>query len=120
MKRNPTVNQTITLNSGNSISAYVYYETQNDSIHMSSGTFEGRSFVITFDESDILQQEDVRLATGEEINWWACVCDEIPRDKFVICQDGAYIWKEIREWDGEDFDVVDLGFEKMNNLVFKG
>lgn len=59
-------------------------------------------------------QEDVRLATGEDINWWACVSDEIPREKFVICQDGVYIWKEIREWDGEDFDVVDMRFEKIS------
>lgn len=98
----------------NSISAYAYYEPQKRSIVKSTGAFEGRSLVITFEESEALQQEDVKLATGEDINWWACVCDEIPKDKYVICQDGIYIWKEIREWDGEDFDVVDMRFEKIS------
>ncbi|WP_434751375.1 hypothetical protein [Paenibacillus amylolyticus] len=56
----------------------------------------------------------MRLATGKDINWWAEVSDEIPKDKYVICQDGIYIWKELREWDGEDFDVVDMRFEKIS------
>lgn len=107
--------QNITLNSDNSISAYVHYEPQKRSIQKSTGMFEGSSLIITFNESEVVQREDVRLATGEDINWWACVSDEIPREKFVICQDGVYIWKEIREWDGEDFEVVDMKFELVSS-----
>ncbi|WP_339838606.1 hypothetical protein [Paenibacillus sp. FSL R7-0272] len=102
-----------TLTHNNSVSAYAY-EGSTRSIQQLKKTLVARELIITFDNGEAMLQEDVRLATGEDINWWACVSDEIPREKFVICQDGVYIWKEIREWDGEDFEVVDMRFEKIN------
>ncbi|WDQ30453.1 hypothetical protein PTQ21_18620 [Paenibacillus marchantiae] len=102
-----------TLTHNNSISAYAYGGSTR-SIQQCKKTMVARELIITFDSGEAMLQEDVRLATGEDINWWAEVSDEIPKDKYVICQDGIYIWKEIREWDGEDFDVVDMRFEKIS------
>lgn len=115
MNYNSLINQNCsTINSNKSILAYAYYGSTR-SIQKGEKTIIARELIVTFDNEVALLQEEARLATGEDINWWACVSNEIPRDKFVICQDGVYIWKEIREWGGgEDFDVVDMKFVKIN------
>lgn len=121
MNFNSLINQNNSvLNSNNTILAYACYGPIR-SIQQDEYTIAARELIVNFDKDneDAQLQEDVRLATSEDINWWACVSDEIPKDKYVICQDGVYIWKEIHEWnEDEDFDVVDMRFEKVNNLVF--
>lgn len=116
MRNKPLITQQkLTLTSENSIFAYAYYEDQKSLIQKSTGYFEGRSLIVTFDEKEAKLHEDFALATGDDINWWACLCDELPMDKYVVCSDGIYIWKEVREWDGNgEFDVVDMRFELVS------
>ena len=72
-----------------------------------------KKLTITLDEQEAQQHKDYHLALGDEINWWACISDDLPKDKMIKCSDGIYIWKETWNWDRTGSDITSCGYIKI-------
>ncbi|WP_136603817.1 hypothetical protein [Paenibacillus dokdonensis] len=103
---------TTTKHADDTITAYAYNGTERLIVHRGK-ILKVRDLTITFDLKQAKEHKGYRIASGEDINWWACVCNDMPKDKYVICSDGVYIWKEEREWDSEGFYICSMEYIKV-------
>ncbi|MFD7523852.1 hypothetical protein [Paenibacillus chitinolyticus] len=72
-----------------------------------------RQLRISFDEINVNENLEYRLATGEELNWWACVTDNIHKYEIIECSDGLYKWEEISSFDDTEFSDYICRYEKI-------
>lgn len=93
--------------------AYAYDGEERILIHRGKEV-RAKSLTITFEQTEHNPGGRYRLASGEEINWWSNICDDVPTDKMVICSDGMYMWKVEGAWDSEEgYDITGMGYVKV-------
>ncbi|WP_139996292.1 hypothetical protein [Paenibacillus paridis] len=109
----PKPKYSIILKQEYAITAYAVDGTFDESI--SKGQIVPRSrLTITFDKQEAKQLGEYRLATGAELNWWGCICEDIPYDVLISCEDGMYFYLETWTYDEEfGHDNFSTGFIKL-------
>jgi hypothetical protein len=105
-------NQKIIVDPTNTLRAFAYEGAVIDI--MSNGTMvKGSSLTLTFDEQEVTDEH--RLATGDELNWWACTNEDVPKEQLIECSDGLYMWLEIGTYDWDfGYDGFSAKFMKLD------
>ncbi|PWW02510.1 hypothetical protein DFQ01_109135 [Paenibacillus cellulosilyticus] len=93
------------------ISAYAH-EGLDRILKHNNVVIRARSLTLTFEQTEPTL-DGYRLASGEELNWWACVSNEIPKDKCVLCSDGIFIWRVVGECSSEGYSISGIGYVKI-------